>query len=238
MSDELTLNLPIRNDPWYVICQRALEDKRYEKVRDNIYWGRVAQSEGREYLGMDGPFYHDTRSQAMLTAAATSITGATTDKMLWLPSHTALPPMYFTPGKKVRLTAWVAVTSGTTPGNAALDLYYGTTDAGTTLILGQTVWACIAGQTASPIFVQYYITARGGAVPTATPLIAFGQFMAPVALCTAANQAASNPIPILTPAPVNIDQTVATGGLQIQAKNAGANANTYITHDITFEALN
>jgi len=236
--DDLNLAVPIRQDPWYIICQRAMEDKRYESVRDKIWRGRKTLSEGMGYFNMDGPLYHDTRGQAMLTAAATSITGATTNKMCWLPAHTALPPMYFTPGKKVRLSAWISFTSGTTPGNAAFELFYGTTDAGTTSILAQTVWACITAVTAAPVWISYDITARGGAVPTATPLIAFGKWLAPIALCTAANQQASSPIPILTPAAVNIDQTVTTGGLQINTKNSGANANSFVTHDITFEALN
>lgn len=233
-----TANLPIRNDPWYIICERAMEDKRYERVRDQIIRGNRTIDEGRGYFNMDGPLYHDTRQQAILTAAQSSVTGATTDKMI-VPAQTcALPAMYFATPKKVRLTVWVAVTTGTTPGNTGIELYYGTTDAGTTAIVSSTVAAFVGTQTSQVMWIQFYATARGGAVPTATPVIGFGQWLAPTALCTAANQQGSNPIPLATPAATNVDATSTTGGLHIQMKNSGANANSYVTHDLTFEALN
>jgi hypothetical protein len=39
------------------------------------------------------------------------------------------------------------------------------------------------------------------------------------------------------PAAVNIDNTLTTLGFNIQMKNSGANANTYVTRDLIFEAL-
>lgn len=238
MTDVLTASLPIRNDPWYQICLRAQNDKRFERVRDEIMEGRRAMEEGRMVYNMDGgPYFHDTRSQSIITAPCTSVTGATTDKLLWPGSLTAVPPGYFTAGKKLRLTAWVSVTSGVTPGNGGIELYVGSADAGGVLAASSAAFAVVASQTNMPMLIVAYLKSNGGAVETAKPVECYGRWEAPVALVTAANQSAASPIPIVTPAAVNIDNTVTTLGFNIQMKNSGANANNYVTRDITFEAL-
>src|SRR6266536_2182244 len=144
MSEFLNASLPIRDDPWYKICLRAERDKRFEKVRDEILEGRRAMDEGRLVYNMDGgPFFHDTRSQSIITAPATAVTGATTDKLLHPGSLTAVPTGYFIAGKKLRLTVWVGVTSGTTPGNGGIELYVGSADAGGTLMASSAAFAVI-----------------------------------------------------------------------------------------------
>lgn len=238
MTDTLTASLPIRKDPWYGICLRAERDKRFERVRDEIIEGRRAMDEGRLVYNMDGgPFFHDTRAQSVITAPCTSVTGATTDKLLWPGSLTAVPANYFIAGKKVRLTAWVSVTSGATPGNSGIELYVGSADAGGVLLASATVFATIGAQSNMPFLITACLKSNGGAVETAKPCEAYATWQAPVAIVTAANQQASNPIPITAPAAVNIDNTLSTLGFNIQMKNSGANASSYVTRDITFEAL-
>ena len=234
----MTASLPVRNDPWYQICLRAQREPKFERVRDEILEGRRAYEEGRMVYNMDGPYYHDTRAQSVITAAATSVTGATTDKLVHPASLITLPQGYFTAGKKLRMTLWVSVTSGTTPGNSQIDAYVGSTDAGGTLVVSSAAFATVATQSNMPHLITMHLTCRGGAVETAKPVEAYGSFVCPTAITTAANQQAANPIPIVTPANVNIDNTATTLGFNIQMKNSGANANAYVTRDLTFEALN
>lgn len=237
-NDMFTASLPIRNDPWYQICLRASIDKRFERVRDEILEGRRAMDEGRMVYNMDGgPFFHDTRSQSIITAPCTSVTGTTTDKLLHPGTLTALPPGYFIAGKKLRLTLWVQTTTGVTPGNLGIELYVGSADAGGVAVLTSGAIPLVGSQTASPILVVAYLKSNGGAAETAKPVEAYATFVANSALISAANQSAFNPIPILTPAAVNIDNTLSTLGFNIQMKNSGANASSYITRDLTFEAL-
>src|SRR2546421_6195160 len=136
MTDTLTANLPVRNDPWYKICLRAERDKRFERVRDEILEGRRAMDEGRLVYNMDGgPFFHDTRSQSIITAPATAVTLAATDKLLHPGSLTAVPAGYFIAGKKLRLTVWGTITTVLTPGNMQIAAYVGSADAGGTAVL-------------------------------------------------------------------------------------------------------
>src|SRR5262249_44258429 len=128
-------------------------------------------------------------------------------------------------------------TSGTTPGNIGIEAYVGTADAGGTLIVSSTVAAGVGTQSNMPFLITMYLKCNGGAVETAKPVEAYGWGMAPTAIRNAANPQGSTPIPITAPAAVNIDNTLSTLGFNIQMKNSGANANTYTTRDITFEAL-
>ena len=239
MSDTtLTAALPVRRDPWYILCSRAAEDSRFERVMREILQGNQELQDGYQHYNMDGgPFFHDTRAQSVITAPATSVTGAATDKLLHPGSLCAVPPGYFIAGKKLRMTLWVQTTTGVTPGNLGIELYVGSADAGGTLVVSSTAAALVASQTASPIYVTAFLKCNGGAVETAKPVEGYAWWQCNTALVTAANQSASNPIPILTPAAVNIDNTLSTLGFNIQMKNSGANASTYITRDLTFEAL-
>jgi hypothetical protein len=238
MTDTLTASLPIRNDPWYQICLRAQLDKRFERVRDEIIEGRRAMEEGRMVYNMDGgPYFHDTRAQSIITAPCTSVTGASTDKLLWPGSLTAVPAGYFTAGKKLRLTAWVSVTTGVTPANGGIELYVGSADAGGTLVASSAPFALVGSQSTMPFLIVAYLKCNGGAVESAKPVEGYARWECPIAVCTSANQSAASPIPITAPAAVNIDNTLTTLGFNIQMKNSGANANTYVTRDIIFEAL-
>lgn len=238
MTEILTASLPIRNDPRYIICERAMEDKRYAKVLEQLDRGTKTMREGMHYLNMDGPLYHDTRQQSIVTAAQTSITLASTDKLLHPGSLTSLPALYFGAGKKIRVTVYGSMTTAATPGNIGVELYYGTTDAGGTLLASSAAIALVANATTLPVIITANLICRGGAVPTAIPTLSYAWFNLPIGLITAANyQAGGNGlIPALTPAAVNIDTTTAQG-FNIQIKRTGSTAETFTTHDVTFEAL-
>lgn len=238
MENMLTATLPIRNDPWYVICQRAMEDRRYERVRDGIMRGNKTLSEGMGYFNMDGgPLFHDTRAQSVITAPATAITLASTDKLLHPGALTAVPTGYFTAGKKLRLTIWGTMTTILTPGNIGIELYVGSADAGGTLVASSAAAALIASQSNIPILIVAYLKCNGGAVEGAKPVEGYARWETAVALVTAANQSAASPIPIATPAAVNIDNTLSTMGFNVQIKRSGSTAETFTTRDITFESL-
>ena len=242
--ETLIASLPIRNDPWYQICLRAEREKKFEKVRDQILEGRRAMEEGRLVYNMDGgPYFHDTRAASIITAPATSITGATTDKLLHPGSLTSFPAGYLVGGKKVRLTYYLTIATGATPGNLGIDTYVGTVDQGTTLIASSTVVALNASIAARTMIVTAYLKSNGGAVEEAKPVESYGTFTTALSatdLITVANYqvALGNGIfPASAPAAVNINNTLSTNGFNIQMKNSGANANTYICRDITFESL-
>src|SRR5690242_6482997 len=96
----LTASLPIRKDPWYILCSRAADDSRFERVMQEIIEGNKELERGYQHYNMDGgPFFHDTRAQSIITAPTTAITLATTDKLLHPGSLTAVPAGYFISGK-------------------------------------------------------------------------------------------------------------------------------------------
>jgi hypothetical protein len=239
-DDILTANLPLRNDPWYILCERAMEDKRYAKVRDQIAAGRKSRMEGMEILGMDGPFFHDTRMQSVITAPTTATVLAATDKIVTSPVGFlfALPQGYFYAGKKMRLTVWGTLTTAATPGNLGIESYVGSTDAGGTLMASSGAIPLVASQANMPFLMIFYLKCNGGAVETAKPCESYGWWQCPIAVVTAANQQAFNPIPIVTPAAVPVDNTLTTLGFNIQMKRSGSTAETFTTRDITLESLN
>jgi hypothetical protein len=144
--------------------------------------------------------------------------------------------MYFTAGKKIRLTLYGSITTAATPGNLVIKIYFGNTDANTTVLATGSAMALVASQTTIPFIITVQAVSRGGAVPTATPVLAYStQFLVPVALITAANQVPM--IPAATPTAVNIDNTQALG-FNVQFNRSGSTAETATVHDITFEALN
>ena len=240
MSDTLTANLLVRNDPWYILCSKASEDSRYERVMQEILAGNKELEQGYQHYNMDGgPFFHDTRASAIITAPASAITLAATDKLLHPGSLTAVPAGYFIAGKKLRLTVWGTITTAATPGNLQIAAYVGSADAGGTAVLPTSgAIALVASQTNISMTFQCYLKCNGGAVETAKPCEAYMPWWAcGTAVITAANQQGANPLPIATPAAVNIDNTLTTNGFNIQIRRSGSTAETYTTRDITFEAL-
>ena len=224
----------VHDDPFFRLCGRAEEDTNFLNVIESLRRGELSRAAGREFLNMDGPLYHDTRQQAIMGAVGANITGATTDKMIHLAAFTNVPAMYFSVAKKVRQVVASSVTHGATVGNITIDVYYGSTDAGTTLLCSSAAFAGVnAG--VGPYVLTAFGLSRGGAVPTAVPMVAYGTTSFSIATVLAATGYPAFPSAAI--APVNIDATAALG-FTIQVKNSGANASTYATHDITFEALN
>jgi hypothetical protein len=226
--------LRVQDDPWYRLCSKAEENPNFQNVIESLRLGELSRNAGREFLAMDGPLYHDTRAQSIVTATQANVTGTTTAKMMHPAAFTNLPAMYFSVAKKVRQSVAVSVTHGATVGNVTPVIYYGSTDAGTTLLATGVAQAGVnAG--VGPYIIQVYGISRGGAVVSAVPMVAYGIFQASSAVVLPANMVPG--IPTAAIAPVNIDATAALG-FTIQALNSGANGSVYATHDITFEALN
>lgn len=224
----------VQDDPYFRLCEAAEKNENLLNVIESLRQGELSRAAGREFLNMDGPLYHDTRAQSIVAAAQTAIAGATTAKMLHPASFTNVPAMYFAVVKKVRQTLAVSVTHGAAVGNVTPTIYFGSSDAGTTLLAtGQAQAGVNAG--VGPYILQAVGHSRGGALASAVPMVAWGTLLASAAVIL---QASALPvIPAGAIAPVNIDATTALG-FTIQCANSGANGSSYVTHDIVFEALN
>lgn len=181
----------------------------------------------------DGIFYVDTRPP-WIVAAETAITLLTTDKLAYPGSRTALPAGYFAfPGKAVRLTLYGSITTVLTPGNIGVELYYGTTDAGGTLLASSAALALVASQTTVPFRIEAYCRARTVG-PTGS--------LIPFCICKFGIAVIASPndhfiVPAGAPTAVTVDTTAASG-FNIQIKRSGSTAETVTTHDLVFEALN
>lgn len=226
--------LRVQDDPWFRLCWKAERDDNFLNVIDSLRKGELSRVAGREFLNMDGPLYHNTREASILGAVQSNVTGATTAKMLHPAAFTNLPAMYFSIVKKVRQTVATSVTHGGTVGNITPTVYYGSSDAGTTLLCtGVAVAGVNSG--VGPYILTAFGASRGGALASAVPMVAYGTFASGSPTILVANHVTAFPTGAI--APVNIDATAALGFL-IQCMNSGANASTYATHDITFESLN
>jgi hypothetical protein len=188
---------------------------------------RIARSQ----LGMaDGIHYRDSK-QPFPVGPQAAVTLLTTDKLLWPGSLTALVANYLWAGKAVALTAFGTLTTGATPGNLNIELYYGTTDAGGTLLASSAALTLVANQTTIPWVLTAFLRCRG--VGAAGTLFAWGQLEIGTAV-VAAGQAI---IPASAPAAVTGDTTVA-GGFNAQMKRSGSTAESAVVQDMVFEALN
>jgi hypothetical protein len=118
---------------------------------------RIARSQ----LGMaDGIHYRDSK-QPFPVGPQAAVTLLTTDKLLWPGSLTALVANYLWAGKAVALTAFGTLTTGATPGNLNIELYYGTTDAGGTLLASSAALTLVANQTTIPWVLTAFLRCRG-----------------------------------------------------------------------------
>jgi hypothetical protein len=215
-------------DPWDDIAELKERQERDWKRR----FGRIL-FEGDPYAA-DGIFYRDSRPP-WIVAAETAITLAATDKLLYPGSRTALPANYFWAGKAVMLTVFGAMTTAATPGNLGIELYYGTTDAGGTLLASSAAVALTAARTSMACVIQTVCRCRT-AGPTGT-LLAYGQAQMGGASTNDLLVEPNLMIPASAPAAVTVDTTVASG-FNVQIKRSGSTVETFTTHDIIFEALN
>ena len=101
----------------------------------------------------DGLFYNDLR-EPFLVADLTAVTMAATAKAIYPASNfPVLGPAYFNRvGKMLKITAWLKMVLGATPGNFSFNLHWGTgADANGTLI-------CVAG---TPVALTASVTKCG-----------------------------------------------------------------------------
>lgn len=100
-------------------------------------------------LGTDGIFYNDLR-EPFCGADLATVTLAATNKALYTPSDfPVLGGNYFArTGKKLRGRGWGKITTGATPGNLTLALFYGSgADAAGTSIQATAAQTLVASQT-------------------------------------------------------------------------------------------
>jgi hypothetical protein len=203
--------------------------------REQAEWKpRLARTLFRgEPQAADGIYYVDTRPPWILAAEATA-TLLTTDVLIWQGSRTALPAGYFAfPGKAVRLTVYGSITTALTPGNIGVELYYGTTSAGGTLLASSAALALVASQTTVPFRIEAYARAR--AVGTSGSLLPFAVCKFGIAVIASPNDHFI--VPAGAPTAVTVDTTAASG-FNVQIKRSGSTAETVTVHDLVFEALN
>ncbi len=212
------LGLPI------VAPNRSLKDI----VSDMVF--RYGVRSGLILQMADGIYYRDAKPPFPV-GPESAVTLAATDKLLWPGFKTALPANYLTPGKRLQITAYGTLTTGATPGNLGVELYFGTADAGGTLLASSAALTLVANQTTIPWLVTAWL--RCEAVGTSGSVRAWGQMEVGTAVI-AAGQAF---IPASAPAAVTVDTTAASG-FNVQFKRSGSTAESATTQDVQFEALN
>jgi hypothetical protein len=182
---------------------------------------------------MDGQFDLDTRLPHIATDI-TSVTLAATNKALYTVS--AVPAMgkdYWTVGKAVKIEIYGRATSGITPGNLTLSLFYGTgADANGTSLAATAATAWTASQTNLSFYAWWDVHCT--AVGTAGALFACG-----AAKFNEAMIAAMLFMPASAPATTaSLDLTVASNILSVQALRSGSTAETMQLHKVRVTSLN
>lgn len=186
---------------------------------------------------MDGAFYRDLR-EPFIGADVAAVTLAATYKALVPVSN--LPPLgshYFGRiGKKARLRAFGRMTTGATPGNIQVGLFYGTgADANGVNIAASAAVALVAN--ATNLSWELEMTVHCRSLGSAGTLFATGKFLCNVGLVL------STAAPILIPASAPAvsgacDLTSASLVLSPQMLRSGSTAEAVTVHDFEFEALN
>lgn len=190
-------------------------------------------------VGADGLYYRDTRLPFLNVTDGTA-TLLTTSILIHSATYTTLPAGYWTPGKKLKLTIWGAFTTAATPGNLTTEIRYGTTAAaGSTLLATSAAVALAINKTSITCRLEAVITCR--TIGATGAFMAMGSFQADQisVLLPAVNM--PQLIPASAPATVAIDTTSTVAGfhgINLQMKRSGSTAETFISHDLTFEALN
>lgn len=198
----------------------------------SLHWEEGSEPLAEIIGGADGIFYRDLREPHIVVDEA-AITLAATQKALWAPARTILPANYWRVGKVVKLTAFCKATTGTTPGNYAYAMAYGSGDAPTPIV-ASVARAAVASVTNIPLTLEGYMECRSiGATGTCRM---WGKAFADLALQLSTNQ--PNLFPSSAPADVTIDTTVGTNAVTFQMSRSGSTAETVTTVGLLFEALN
>lgn len=183
----------------------------------------------------DGIYYRDLR-QPFQVADLGSITLATTQKCMWTPgvtSPTILPANYWTLGKTIKLTAFLKLVTGTTPGNYVFGMCYGAADAPGAIVVS-VARAAVASQTFGA-FIQGYATCRS--VGSAGTLSMWGMVLVDLVGQLSTNQPSVFPSAGVTVVST-IDTTVGTNGLYFTMSRSGSTVETVVATSLLMEALN
>ena len=193
--------------------------------------------------------YHETRDPFFQSADFAAVSPLATSisiiPILRVPSTSlAFPAGYWQkPGRRWEISMWGRMTTAVTPGNITVELRHQTgaapTDAGGTILA--TSAAIVAGASKANVTwrARFVIMARGEGstfVPTATPLMAYGEFVPEPS--SVVFPAANNPcfLPATAPAAVNVDVTLA-GTIHVDMKRSGSTAETIQVHDLHVSAM-
>lgn len=179
---------------------------------------------------MDG--YQSATARSFLPADESAITLATTMKALWLPAKTLIPAGFWSPGKRVKITAFGKATTDGTAGNYVFEMAYGSGDAPTPLVAGATVAGTVS-QTNVTWMAQGYAECRS--IGTAGVLRMWGQWTPAIALL--ASTLSPYLFPNATPADISVDTTLGTNALTFQAQRSGAGVWTMTTTGLLLEDL-
>jgi hypothetical protein len=184
---------------------------------------------------MDGQFYVDSRAP-FLAADVAAVTLSTTDKaLLPIANLPILGSNYFGwVGKNVRIRVFGRITTGATPGNGTLDVYWGSgADANGTIIASSAAVALTASQTSLSWELDLFIRCR--AMGSSGSLFCTGMLNANVGVIASTLQPVM--VPASAPAAVTVDLTVANV-ISVQYKRSGSTAETMQVHEYMFEAMN
>jgi hypothetical protein len=189
--------------------------------------------------------YHETRNPMTQTADYASITGATTAKSIMsvtadIPgSSLVYPAGYWQIGKKWHVRMWIKMTTGAAVGNITWEIRMqtGTTasDAGGTIMATSAAVAGANSKTAANVFIDFTVESRGQ-LGTASPMFVKGYAMIDPTFAVWASTVNPIFIPSNASAATNFDTTLA-GIVNVQAKNSGANASTYVVHDVQVNSI-
>jgi hypothetical protein len=184
----------------------------------------------------DGLFYNDLR-EPFIGLDIGAVTLATTDKALYPASNfPVLGGQYFARvGKKIRIRLFGRMTTGTTPGNGAFDIYYGTgADANGVVLASSAAVALVASQTNLSWMAEIYVHCRS--IGSAGTLFCTGIAHYNVALMLSTNQ--PQMIPASAPAVSGACDLTAANIISVQYKRSGSTAETMQVHDMEVVAMN
>ena len=184
---------------------------------------------------MDGPFWVDLRAPHMSADAASVTLSTTALAMLPVANLPALGSNYFAyVGKAVRMRIWGQITTGATPGNLTVNLYWGTGAAANgTVIVTSAATALTASQTNLSWELDLFVRCR--ALGATGSLIGHGMRNANVAVISATLQPVMLPASAAAPVTVDLTQNYV---LSPQILRSGSTAESIIVHEFIYEAMN
>lgn len=188
---------------------------------------------------MDGAYFQDSRIPFQ-TADFPEITLGTTSLMLWPSggSPSSFGAGYWTPGKKMRLRLFGKMTTVATPGNLTIEVRYGTTDNGGTILATSAAIALAANKTNISWWAEFVVQSRDDVMGTSKGLFAWGYWFTDGA-GGLLNPMTNNPIvlPASAAAAVNVDLTTASA-INVQMKRSGSTAEKVTVQELSVVAEN